>query len=584
MTKSPYFIDIIPYSGNLQTKPLTTKNESLLLTEPVPPGATTRNATPLVHGFHLNEDEAFSSTRYFSEDKKSYARIIAKDGAFQATYQNLNDEHKNDLVFEMSFQFLLNLPPDKKTINLRGSPEMVHRMHAALLYLQKEAGTRYADLTIVLPEGISVAKDELEDDYIKKHLGELHETPQQVVKWRDFLAIKPNIPQTSPEAVPLEITTPEGAAPKATTQSSQNEQIKRLIDMERVFDAPELSQEDKIQLNEYQRYLKDTWVYVSPGSEKNTQYLITKHEEFMQRTETALPVFKKAPSLEKEYEALKMLYVGTTETHLKLMEELRQNDIAYETQLKKLLPQLLKAKQEALEDCLSFIEERLEEHATRQLDLSLEHQESLLKQQQSMKEIKQFIEEQPELTDEMLHSFCTQAQHMMSFLESINDNQTDTQPFQERKKFLAEQSEKKLNLVKTAPEILVQTSNHIKERLNQFKKNFQEPKTPELLLDADAKEKLDALMMKVDRFIKTIKTEEGRKPLEQVFTTMEQIYESSRASKEQVDKLHQDIDNALLGQDNPPLAKLLSKIKDVIKTPSISAPLSQEENNLLRND
>ncbi len=95
----------------------------------------------------------------------------------------------------MSYQFLLNLPPEKKEVSINGSAKNIHRVHAALLYLQKEAGSQFADLKFKFPEGMSIPPQEVNEDYIKKHLGTLNTPPQQIVQWRDFLNLKQNTPK-----------------------------------------------------------------------------------------------------------------------------------------------------------------------------------------------------------------------------------------------------------------------------------------------------------------------------------------------------------------------------------------------------
>ncbi|MDR3443440.1 MAG: hypothetical protein P4L65_10560 [Legionella sp.] len=167
LSKSPYFCEIIPYSERIHNSPI--KSQPNLLSASEQTNSDTSPKTEPVHGFHLSEGEAFSSTRYFSDDKKSRAQIIAKNGAFKATHQNLNNEQKTDLAFEMSYQFLLNLSPEHKKIKISGSPEMVHRLHAAFLCLQKESGTRYADVTFKLPEETAIAPVEYNDTYTWEH-------------------------------------------------------------------------------------------------------------------------------------------------------------------------------------------------------------------------------------------------------------------------------------------------------------------------------------------------------------------------------------------------------------------------------
>jgi hypothetical protein len=560
MTKSPYFSEIIPYSSSIQKSASHAATfASLLANTDTAPKNT---ATEPVHGFNLNKGEAFSSTRYFSKDKKSYVQIIAKDGAFQAHHQNLNHEQKTDVAFEIAFQFLLNLPPERKTVYLSGSPEMVHRMRAAFLQLQKESGARFADLDFKLPEGMSIAPGELNDAYIQKHLGALKETPQQVVQWRQFLTMEPNTPQKVNETAPK-------PAPK--------EEDKTLIDMKRVFHAPDVSQEDKMRLNEYQRYLKETWVH---GISETTGHHIAEHEEFMQRTEEALRLFQKAPSLKKEFEALKTLYIDLSESHYKMLEELHQNDIAYERQMKEVMPQLKKAQRGALEDCLHIIEKRLEMELTLNPDLSEDHQKNLLRHQQAIQEMNHFIQDKEELSDEMMRSCCTQINHAISSLESVREYSSEPQ-FQQVKQFSKEQSEKKEKISTSAPERLAHAAQQVKERLNLFKQEFNKPESSEIHLDSKMKEQLESLSKKIDRFTDSIETDEDKDSLKSLSTTLQKMSESSSISKEQLESLHQEIDKALPRIDgNQGLAQALSDIKTLIKADPVPLSPPREESSL----
>ena len=83
---------------------------------------------------------------------------------------------------------------------------------------------------------------------------------------------KANAPKLLAHETPAEIPTP---------QKDRN----TLLNMERIFLAA-LTQEDKLMLHEYQRYLNDVWI---PGLSR-MGLLIKEHEEFMLRTETALRV------------------------------------------------------------------------------------------------------------------------------------------------------------------------------------------------------------------------------------------------------------------------------------------------------
>ncbi len=562
IAKSPYFSEIIPYSS-IKNTPMNPKSTPLSASTHTNPEIVPQKNTAPVHGFHLNEGEAFSSTRYFSKDKKSHAQIIAKDGVFYAKQQNLNHEQKTDLVFEMSFQFLLNLPPERKTITLDGSPEMVHRMRAAFLYLQKEAGTRYADITFQLPDGMSIAPEELNDAYIKKHLGELNETPQQIVQWRHFLKMETNSPVNV----------------RATTLASNlKEQKSALIDMERIFHTPDLSQQDKILLNEYQCYLNDTWVDGLKECQGRTESLIAEHEEFMRRTEKALQLFKKAPSLEREFEALKMLYIKTMESHHETLESLHQNELAYEEKMKELMPQLLKARRHALESGVHSISEHLKVEMKRHTNLSKELKTSLLSHAQNMHEIKHFIKDKEELSDEMMRSCGAQMLHAVNCLEGLSDY-SKSPLFQQIKEYSKEQSEIKEKVIKTAPEQLRQASNQVKERLHQFKKELQEPKVSEVLLDTNTKEQFRVLTKNAMRIIEGIDVKENQLPIEQLITVLQRLSSSSDASTVRIKELHQRIDAALPHvHDNPEFVQVLSQMKAQIIAPAVLDALSQEPN------
>lgn len=518
-----------------------------------PNTAPTKAAEP-IHGFNLNEGEAFSSTRYFSQDKKSFAQIIAKNGEFTATHQNLNDEHKNDLALEMSYQFLLNLPPDKKNAHLSGPPEMVHKMHAALLYLQKEAGARFADVKFHLPQGMSVAPEEINDAYIKKHLGDMNKPPHQVVQWRDFVKMELNTPKNV-------VDTPPAPTPK--------EEHAPLIDMERVFKAEGLSQQDKRDLNEYQRYLKDVWIdgiKELKGRAGDSQLLIDAHEEFVQRTESALRIFQKSPSLAKEVEALTTLYVKETESHQKMLEELYQNDSDYETQMKELLPKLQKAQREALEDCIHCLSEHLEMEFRHTPMFEKERYSNLQNHLNTIQEIKSLVEGEEKLSDEMLRSFGSQMAHALKDLESIRDSYSKSPLFQQMKDFSQDLSQKKTSITKTATEQLKQAGNNVKERLQLFKKEFMPPKAAEpvesFALSILQKNQLKLISCKLNRIKEPVETEEGQSSLEQLAKKVQELSAAPSVSKEHIEELHQCIDKATPHiKDNHGLIQVLFEIK-----------------------
>ena len=414
---------------------------------------------------------------------------------------------------------------------------------------------------------MSIAPEELNDAYIKKHLGELNETPQQIVQFRQFLKMDTSSPTNTnpitPSPIPTKVKPP-------------------LIDMERIFHAPDLSQQDKMLLNEYQSYLKDTWVDGLKDDKGRIEYLISEHEEFMQRTEKVLNVLKKAPSLEREFEALKMLYVKTMESHHKTLESVHKNEWEYETRIKELMPEVQKTRRQALESCVHSISEHLQIEIKRNTNLSEELRTNLLSHAQNMQEITHHIHDKEVLPDEVMRSYGAQMIHALNCLEHLRDY-SKSPLFQQMKECSKKLSETKEKSINTTPEQIMQASNHVKERLHQFKKEFQEPKASEvLLLDPKTNEQLLVLIKQTKRCINKIEPGESRLLAEQLLTLVQQVSDYSTASTTQNDVLHKCIDDILPHiQENHQFVHVLSQIKTLIAAPPIVDVLSHESNTAL---
>lgn len=570
MPKSPYLSEIIPVSGmHHKTMPSGRPTFSSSVRTGTHTDSNNRG-TETIHGFHLNEGEAFSSTRYFSSDKKSFATITAKDGTFEARHQNLNSEQEADMVFEMAFQFLLNLPPERKTISLNGTPEMVHKLRAAFFQLQKESGARYADLDFKLPEGMSISSDALNDAYIKQYLGTPKETPQQIIQWRQFL--------TLPSA------TPEKTHDVSANPPTQEEK-KPLIDMERVFHAPDLSQEDKLVLNEYQHYLQETWEHSVIDARTQPGPHIEAHQVFMQRTEEAMRVLHKTPSLQKEYDALTKLYIDIGESHYKMLDELYQNDLDYEKKMNGLLPDLQKALVGAIQDCLHATTQRLELYE-QNAPLTEEQQKELVLHAQAMQEVAQLVEGKDLLPGDMARSCCAQLSHAMNFLASVSECSKEPL-FQQMRQFAKEQAEKKDSVKKTSPEHMAQAAQQVKERLAQFKKEFQQSEAANIPVTPQMKKQLEALDKKLDRFMNSIEIDTDKKSIRQLRSTIKKISESTSLTKAQLDSLNQSIERVLpLTKEQPGLTKALIDAQKLAKTEpaSLVSPTEERHHDQQRSD
>ncbi|MFJ1269973.1 hypothetical protein ACD661_15550 [Legionella lytica] len=544
MSQSPYFYDISPYSD----APTQTLDSTLSTSKP------SSIVTPeQVHGFPLNENEAFTATRYYSEDKSSYGKIVAKNGAFTATSKNLTEAQNIDLALEMSYQFLLDMPPDKKEIHINGSDKNIHQLHAALLYLQKEASPRFDHITFSFPEGMSINPDE---QYITQHLGSFSESPRQVVQWQEFLK--------------MELKTPSHSLD--TDKPNSNKERAPLIDMERVFNSEELSQKDKSQLNEYQRYLQDDWIGGIKELKKHsgdTEFLMRSHEEFLQRTESAILLLRKSPTLKNECEALISLYMKTTQTYQKTLDGLYQNDLAYETQVKEVMSKLHQAHKEALEDCTHELSKHLQLALNSTVDLTETQQNTLKKHLSVMSEIDAILKSPEPLTDAMRRSFGTQMLHALNDLESINDY-SKSPLFQHMKEFALEQSVAQNKITQTNSEGLLRASTQVKHRLNQFKSELQAPADSEVALNSELKDQLNSLKKQTGEFIDEIELEGKEIPLtlKELRTQLNSVSTKSNISTTEWDALKQHLVDVLPQiESNRSLTKACTALKKQMSTP-----------------
>ncbi len=573
MNQSPYLYDIIAYSEHLPHRATQSQNTTLSTSKQTHPMATEQ-----VHGFHLKEEEAFSSTRYFSEDKKSFAKIIVKNGTFTATYEQLNDAQEIDLALEMSYQFLLNLPPEKKEVSINGSAKNIHRVHAALLYLQKEAGSQFADLKFKFPEGMSIPPQEVNKDYIKKHLGTLNTPPQQIVQWRDFLNLKRNTPTNEADTL-LQPTSKTFVDEPTKREISPKKERAPLIDMECVFQSDALSQHDKVHLNEYQHYLKEVWIKGAIKLKEHagdTEYLITEHEEFMQRTEATLRLLKNDPSLKQEYEALTSLYTNEMESQQHLLEELYQNDLDYETKVKELMPQLQKANRQAMDECLRWISQHLETERTLNPDLSKAQHDNLNHHTKAMHEIKSLLQSQEELSDEMRRSFGAQIGRAITCLESIKDY-SNSPLFQDMKKFSQEQCVPQSRPTYTNTERLLHASSQVKQRLNQFKSELQDPNDTEVSLSAELKEQLGSLAIKIKRSAAGLEAENVNDALKKLSNLVEKMSTNAKTDFSELNTLKQTLEESLPHiENNPGLVKAITELKKQMKASMEPIPLPNE--------
>ncbi|USQ15551.1 hypothetical protein J2N86_16140 (plasmid) [Legionella lytica] len=548
MSQSPYFYDISHYSEPNANSP--SQDSTLSTSKP-----SSRAPSEQVHGFPLNENEAFTATRYYSEDKSSYGKIVAKNGAFTATSKNLTEAQNTDLALEMSYQCLLNLPADKTTIHIHGSDKNIHQLHAALLYLQKEASPRYDHIKFSFPEGMSITPDE---DYISRHLGTFSEPPHQIAQWQDFLKMNLNAPSH-----------------KIDMQPKTSEQRVPLIDMERVFNTEELSQQDKAQLNEYQRYLQDGWIGGLKELKEHsgdTEFLMRSHDAFLQRTESAIRLLRKSPALNNECEALIALYTKTAQTYQKTLEGLYQNDLAYETQVKELMPKVQQAQKEALEECVHELSRHLHTALESTRDLSEAQQTRLKQHQNTLKDLNTLIKSSETLSDEMRRAMGAQMLHALKDLESIKDY-SKSPLVQHMKEFAKEQSVAQSQMTQTNSEGLLHATTQVKQRLNQFKSELQAPVDSEVTLSAELKEQLSALEKQIERFVEGLDTGELPPTLEKLGSHLNDLSTKTSASLKEWDALKQHLDDALPHlEHNRSLAKACTALKNQMSTSILETP------------
>jgi len=402
----PYQHDIIPAS----------KKDTLQGTSAFPsvssPSSYESNQT--VHGCQLKDNEQFSSTRYYSKDKKSYGQVLAKNGSFQAVHENLNDEQKTDLVLETAFQCFINLKPEHTSVAVTGAPPMVHKLNAALLYLQKELGPvfdeRFPNFKITLPVSLQADLPKSIDQYISSHLGTMIEPPRQLTQLKSFMSQQ--------------------------KENELSEKQQALVNLERCMASPDLTSDEKKIISDYMLLLKE-YAIPSKVDPQNNETFLAHEEAFIQKTNEVLKCLKQSPYLQKDCAALERFYDLTVKSHEETKQKLNDLDKEYQTKIDGLKKEQQRVFRAGVQE---FVE-----HGNLFLSMSslsdqklTDSQSSALKQcDEQLKQISQFISEDKKISDEEMKSLYSQMHNLLKLLEA-NDLHKSFPSFESYQKNFAE--------------------------------------------------------------------------------------------------------------------------------------------------
>lgn len=534
MSKSPYVSDIIPYSA---TKKQDSAMDGItLLTKAARETASTIHPKEeYIHGFRIKKDEAFSSTRYYSADQKIYGKIIAKDGLFTAHQLGLNEEQKIDLALEMSMQFLLNLPSDKKDVYINGSPQGAHQLHAAFLLLKRESGSRYSDITIHLPTGVHKTPDESDDAYIKKHLRSMKKMPEQVMQMKQFVDVKPVFQ----------------------------------LNMDKILKTPGLSAHDKSVIGNYQTHLNE-WLQEQPTPGTGVEILAAHNHRFIELTEAILPILKKTPDLAKEYEALKVLYEGELQADAAMLDKLYKNEVEYNRKKSEHLEQMQVMRKDIITDGITQIKECIGLiKSPPELRLTPKQHDVLKQHELLLKDMEQSIKATPNLSMAQIKEHSANLLKIAQFVEPVISPVTQkSEVILDLKATLKSISKPEVNRVNHYDmNRLKQEREYIDERFSRFKKKYRGAKNT-AAPDSDAinlqtKEQIKSLANKAGEFISK-NVEPEHKAIKTLIKLLKKCDDITSINKESFHELKKYIEEATpLLKEHAELTKTLSTLTDL---------------------
>lgn len=559
MTQSLYVIEVIPYSDALHQRLTQSKNTVSAATEASPEGLLQKNAP--VHGFPLQEHEAFSATRYYSDDKSSYAQIIVKDGVMRAIYQQLTPEQETDLAWEMSFRHLINLPPDRKSVTINGAPPMIHRLHAAFIALQRQAAPRYDHVTLNMPDEFSRGAEALDDDYLKQYLGPSPTSSQHMLLWDTFIKMKDGTPIDSTDILnAFTASTPQknSNVPLVPLIQWSNPPLKQsdgpktlaelkdiaatstkkygILKIDDIIAAEGLSDGEKLRLYDYSVFLFEVWL-VMPG-DSDTSQPMAQYEEFAVRTEAALFMADKAPHLYSDFSKLAAIYNQDMEAYQELAEAESKNKRASFKQVKE-----TRSPREGLNICIKFINDELQ-----RTSYSRQEQQPHL---DAMKTIASNTKPTAlELSNVKVECYYAMVNDALSFLASKKDYSNDS-------------SFKTIHLMAAAYKEQTSpspTGACVKKRQQDFQKKLMESRESTVTISELMKEDLDYLMILSDQYIENSPIIEGQHALKQLSSLAKKISTSDKIHKANLDTLNQHINKAL------PYLETHLILKDHLKT------------------
>lgn len=521
----PFTYDIVTTKAPLPVDGIGIKEGKGKTTTPSP-------STKEIHGCPLKDEEAFTSSRYYSEDKTQYGRIIARPGQFQIEHQKLNNEQKSDLALETAFQFLLNMKPGAKDITITGNSQMAHKLNAAILFYQQEHGElfnkRFPDLKIHLPEGVGLAANQTKEDYFKTHLGTLQPKPQQSTLLHTFLN-------------------------QDNTQKNIDK-MESMINLNKCINSPDVNEQDKIFLRTYQDTLQD---YFANPIRNSLPEFITQEKNFLEQTQKALECIKKSPGLKEEAKAMKVFYDLTVTDHQELVKQSESLDKEYEAQMKPLKEKLNKAHFEMVQAGVKDVSDILKlwipkdekdkkdilqclEQA-RQLEVRLNQQPPKSEQdhQKLIMDFHKVLHEANRITNQSIPVFT---ESLKSIEERIAGFPKTTEP--------------KLTKPLDAP--LKNHTQTMKEQLGQMKSGTED----KITLSSEQK---DELMKKFDHARDLIETSEDLKDKGVCEKLLEVMQQDNELTKTKVGTIVKSIDAILPDiQNHEALKKSLLEIKSTV--------------------
>lgn len=553
-------------------------------TEASPPEASSVHVTDnpnspkpaqTINGISLKEDEVLSATRYYSQDKQQFGKITVNNGVFNILSQQLNLEQSNDLAFESSVQFLMNLTPPKNEVYIKGTGPMSPPIYASFLYLKKELGThftsRWPNFKIIPPAGMSEVQLSAEDAYIKQHLGTLSSIPQQVAHLKTLLT------QVTHEAV---------AQKKEAQDVPQPQDVKPpvrepLIDLEKCLLDPNLSQDDKALLTEYAALLKS---HLTAPTDKSAAFL-SQEQLLLQKTEAVLSCLQKSAHFEPEFKSLSLFYEKTKATHQKMHQQLAELDQAYEREREALTQQIAQKRKVVCTNFIALINKSLQTPAAN----DAAHAEQTMLFKANMVQVSERMNEADSDSPLMLRALYTQIHHALTYIEKEKLCLAEDEGAVLKAKAFFQERTAVLNPpidVPAAPAVLPTASAvTMKEQLKRMKAADDKG----IILDPEELEQLKVLCSTTFKMAELFEGREDERTIKKLSSVLNELTNSSdiELGSKLCEKARNIISKSLTVFTNHPeaqshLKQVLNLINGVKISPQLEEPLGEPSEMSLR--